>query len=287
MFWCRAFIHFALLFVVLLGYVNFQSSSWHQRAEQRRSTPPGYALPAAFSRILALGYHGILSDYNFLCVATFYGDRYLNRTSLDDEDWDYFASRLEVVTELDPYFLDPYVLGEGLLAWEAKRFGQVNDLLIKGMRYRSWDWQLPYYLGFNSFYFLKDYASGSFYLMRAAEKKGSPAFLKTLAARLAYYGGKSETALVFLEQMLLQTENETLRRHMSKRLLALQCAVEIEEALQRYRFDHKVDPGQLVELVSSGYLSELPDDPYGGVWKILKNGRIYTTSGFVEKNKNK
>jgi hypothetical protein len=198
------------------------------------------------------------------------------------EDWDFFAYSLDVVTDLDPYFLDPYVLGEGLLTWDAQRFDTANALLRKGMEYRYWDWQLPYYVGFNHFYFLKDYATGSKYLMQAAEIPGSPAFLKTLAARLAYYGGKSQTALIFLQQMLAQSSSETLKQRMQKRLLALERAVQIEESLQQYRSDLGSGPPELNELVEMGYLQELPPDPYGGEWRILRNGRVYSTSKFVD-----
>lgn len=248
----------------------------------RRSAPPGYTMPAAFSRVLAVGYQGLLSDYEFLRAITFYGDRSVNEERMSAEDWDFFAYSLDVVTDLDPYFLDPYVLGEGLLTWDAQRFDTANALLRKGMKYRNWDWQLPYYVGFNHFYFLKDYAAGSKYLMQAAEMPGSPAFLKTLAARLAYYGGKSKTALLFLQQMMAQSNSETLKQRMQKRLLALERAVKIEEALQGYRNATGSDPDNLDTLVQRGYLQEIPQDPYGGEWGILRNGRIYSTSKFVD-----
>lgn len=280
--WRRAGVNGLMLLVVLPLYLLVHDISWKQRAEVRRTAPPSYTLPAAFSRVLAMGYQGLLSDYEFLRATTFYGDRSVKQQQMSADDWDFFAYSLDVVTDLDPYFLDPYVLGEGLLTWDTQRYAEANALLRKGMEYRTWDWQLPYYVGFNHFYFLGDSATGSDYLMQAAEIPDSPVFLATLAARLAYYGGKSQTALVFLQQMLAETNSEALRQRMGKRLLALQGAVQIEEALQRYRKANAADLQVLSDLVRSGYLEELPQDPYGGQWVILKNGRVYSTSKFVE-----
>lgn len=280
--WRRVGLNALMLLVVMPLYLGLSSASWKQRAQVRSTAPPGYTMPAAFSRVLAVGYQGLLSDYEFLRAATFYGDRSVKRQQMSAEDWDFFAYSLDVVTDLDPYFLDPYILGEGLLTWDTRRYAAANALLLKGMQYRTWDWQLPYYVGFNYFYFLGDSATGSTYLMQAAEIPGSPAYLKTLAARLAYYGGKSQTALLFLQQMLAETHSEALKRHMGKRLLALQGAVQIEDALQQYRNTNGADPHELSELVRSGYLEELPQDPYGGQWTLLQNGRVYSTSKFVD-----
>ncbi|MDX9709736.1 MAG: hypothetical protein RBT64_09290 [Trichloromonas sp.] len=273
----------ALLAALLVPtYLWLHEMSWQQRSEVRLAQPPGYTLPSAFGRVLALGFQGLLSDFQFLRTMTFFGDRSVNQQEMSAEDWDYFAHSLEAVTDLDPYFLDPYILGEGLLTWNAQRFEQANTLLEKGIRHRTWDYVLPYYVGFNHFYFLKDYATGSRYIMQAAEIPGSPAYLKTLGARLAYYGGQSQTALLFLKQMLAETHSESLKQTMAQRLLALERAVEIETALAKFRQEQGRDVTALTELADFGYLNALPEDPYGGQWRIMENGRVYSTSKFVE-----
>lgn len=285
MFWRKVLISSALALFLVPMYLSLHQTSWRQRAEVRRHQPPGYTLPSAFSRVLAFGYQGLLSDFEFLQAMTFFGGRSVEGQSMTDADWDFFTRSLDVVTDLDPYFLDPYVLGEGLLVWDAQRFEQANALLEKGIRHRTWDWQLPFYVGFNHFYFLRDYATGGRYVMQAAELPGSPAYLKKLGARLAYYGGQSKTALLFLKQMIAETRSETLKQSMAKRLLALEKAVEIETALEKFRAEQGKDVSDLNELVATGYLPVLPEDPYGGEWGILKNGRVFSSSKFVEPKK--
>jgi len=272
-----------VLFVAALGiYLPLSQGMWASRALVRAETPAGYLIPSKFSRILALGNQGLLSDYLFLKVATFIGGKGYAGKSLDEADWHFVAKGLDVVTDLDPYFVDPYILGEGLLAWDAGQPQLANQLLIKGTRYRTDDWRLPFFIGFNYFYFLKDYESASTYIMTAAQLPGSDAYLKTLGARLAYYGGKSKTALLFLQQMLAETNDPLLTQRLSKRLTVLERAVLIEEAVEKFKAQKGRVPEPLSELITAGYLAELPLDPYGGKWGLAQNGRVFSTSRFAE-----
>ena len=75
---------------------------------------------------------------------------------------------------------------------------ETNELLEKGTRYRDWDWNLPFYAGFNNFFFLHDNAKASELLATAAQRPGPSEQLLSLAARLAYTEKKTENAIMFL-----------------------------------------------------------------------------------------
>lgn len=268
------------LLVAALGlYFPLSRGMWDSRAKSRAETPAGYLIPSKFSRILALGHQGLLSDFLFLKTSTFIGGK---STKIGEADWQFVFRSLDVVTDLDPYFVDPYMLGEGLLAWDAGQPKLANQLLIKGTKYRTNDWRLPFFIGFNDFYFLKDYETASGYIMTAAQLPGSDSYLKTLGARLAYYGGKSKTALLFLQQMLTENDDPLLKKRLSLRLTALERAVVIEEAVEKFKAQQGRVPNPLSELVTAGYLAELPVDPYGGQWGLVENGRVFSSSRFAE-----
>lgn len=274
-----------LVLVILLmvaGYGLLHSQVWDIRTRVISETPAGYVIPSRYSRILALGNQGLLSDFLFLKASTFFGGRAGNDKTLSRVDWQYFIDSLEAVTDLDPYFVDPYFLAEGLLAWDAGLPEEANKLLEKGTKYRTSDWRLPFFIGFNHFYFLGNYGKAADYIMTASRLPGSPDYFPTLAARLAYYGGKSKTALLFLRQMLEESSNPVLKSRMEKRLLALERAVAIEETLDRFKVKEGRMPASLDELVSRGYVEMLPEDPYGGKWGVLDNGRVFSTSRFAE-----
>lgn len=270
-----------ILFSVLVSYALISQSVWVQREQVRTNIPAGYIIPSKFSRILSVGHQGLLSDFLFLKTAAFIGGRSNEQQPMSDSDWTYVVRSLDVVTDLDPYFVDPYMLAEGLLAWDAQMPREANKLLSKGAKFRHWDWRLPFFIGFNNFYFLKDYDTAAGSIMQASQLPGSPAYLVTLGARLAYYGGKSKTALLFLNEMLAETDDALLKKRLQIRLLALERAVVIEEALDRYKYREGHAPETLTDLVVAGYLSELPTDPYGGQWFIAKNGRVFSTSKFA------
>jgi tetratricopeptide (TPR) repeat protein len=277
----RRYLAFLATGLILSFYIVISLATWENRALVRQETRADFVLPSQFSRILAFGYKGLLSDYQFLKLTTFLGERFLEREPMTEEDWRYFKSGVESVTDLDPYFLDPYFLAEGFLTWEAGQFKEANRLLEKGVQHRVWDWRLPYFVGFNYFYFLQDYEKGAEYVMQASRVPGAPEYLPTLGARLAYYGGKTETGILFLKGMLANSASPTVRKTLQLRLLALERAAHIEEVVQKFEKEHGRLP-QSNELVSMGYLEELPTDPYGGQWVIMKNGRVFSTSRFAE-----
>jgi hypothetical protein len=277
----RRYVPIVILVVALAVYGLLFPGVWDSRELVRSNTPAGYIIPSKFSRILALGNQGLLSDFLFLKIATFVGGRSSSGSPLNEEDWQYVIRSLEVVTDLDPYFVDPYMLAEGLLAWDAGKPEAANQILMKGMKYRTSDWRLPFFVGFNNFYFLKNFEAASGFIMTASQLPGSPAYLATLGARLAYYGGKSKTALLFLQQMLADTDDVLLKKRLQMRLQALERAVLIEDALEQFKNQKKRLPKELSELVTTGYLITLPLDPYGGKWGILKNGRVFSTSKFA------
>ena len=219
---CSRTLLLLLTGLFLLAYLFFSAGAWEWRARVRQEPRTDFVLPSQFSRILAFGYKGVLSDFEFLKITTFLGEHFLHKTELSEEDWHYFKNSVEVVTDLDPYFLDPYFLAEGLMTWDAGEIKEANRLLEKGVSHRTWDWRLPYFVGFNNFYFLHDYDQGAKYVMAASRIPGAPNYLPTLAARLAYYAEKPETAILFLREMIAESQDPQLLKSLKTRLLALE-----------------------------------------------------------------
>jgi hypothetical protein len=186
------------------------------------------------------------------------------------------------MSSLDGRFLDPYVFAEMMLAWQGQMFDEANFLLSKGRKYRQFDWRLPYYIGFNHFFFLKDYETGADYIMQAANIDGSPSALPNLAARLAFYGARSKTALLFLRQLITENKQVRLNPELKKRLSALQAAATIEDAALAFVSQNNRRPEKIDELITAGFLVTIPEEPYGGQWRLHPDGRVDSTSNFLE-----
>ena len=98
-----------ILLVAIIVYGFLFPGVWESREQVRTNTPAGYTIPSKFSRILALGNQGLLSDFLFLKIATFIGGRSMPGELLNEEDWQFVTQSLDVVTDLDPFFVDPYI----------------------------------------------------------------------------------------------------------------------------------------------------------------------------------
>ncbi len=187
---------------------------------------------------------------------------------------------LHGAVQLDPYNLDAYYFAQGFLPWEARQFQVANDLLDYGMKYRTWDWYLPYFAGFNSAYFLKDYAKAAQYYERAAELSGHPLF-KSLTGRYLQESGGTGLAIAYLTAMERGEKNETLKKSYRVRIAAFKEVLRIEQARDRYRGLEGSAPASVEQLLQVGLLSPPPVDPYGGRFYLEPDGRVNSTSKFA------
>ncbi|MBF0644689.1 hypothetical protein HTZ97_05425 [Desulfuromonas acetoxidans] len=242
-------------------------------------------IPSSVLVATSLEYKGVVADMMFLNASNFIGRNLMERRSPQPEEWQTFYLMLDRMSALDGRFLDTYVFAEMMLAWQARMYDEANSLLAKARRYRPDDWRMPYYIGFNHFYFQKQYALGADYVMQAANISGSPSYLPNLAARLAFYGSRSKTALLFIKELIAQNKQIELNPELEKRLAAFEAAASIEDAAVGFinRFDRR--PVNISELVKTGFLSAVPLDPYGGEWRLYIDGHVDSTSNFIEREK--
>ena len=192
---------------------------------------------------------------------------------------------LEKAVKLDPYNSDAYYFLQAEFTWGLNRARDVNKILAYGMKYRTWDYWLPFYAGFNAAYFLKDYKAAAAYMERAAEISGS-SFYTNLASRYFHQAGRNDLAVVFLREMVKKARTDTLRRTYAKRLAALEAVRAIEDARDRFQRKKGHLPTSVEQLLHSGFLKRLPSDPYGGRFYLGPGAEVKSTSNFSETPKN-
>jgi tetratricopeptide (TPR) repeat protein len=186
---------------------------------------------------------------------------------------------LQAAVELDPYNMDAYHFAEAAFTWELGRIAEVNELLERGARYRTWDASIPFYLGFNHAYFLKDYPKAARYMQQAAEISGNPLYAN-LAARYFYESEQAALGMTFLDAMIAQTRDRGVRQTFLMRREALLAVTQIETGLELFQARSGRPARSLNELVRSGSLKQVPSDPYGGEFYLDEMGRVRSTSKF-------
>ncbi len=193
---------------------------------------------------------------------------------------------LQTASELDPYNMDVYYFAQAAFTWELGRVVEVNRLLERGMRYRTNDFWLPFYLGFNNAFFLKDYQKAASYYQKAAEISGQPLYAK-LAARYFYESEQTALGLAFLDTMIQVAKEPAIRKTYEMRRGALEASMTIETAVRAFSDRFGQTPLHLDELVEAGLLVSLPADPYGGEFYFDEAGKVRTTSKFADSNRQK
>jgi tetratricopeptide (TPR) repeat protein len=182
--------------------------------------------------------------------------------------------------KIDPYNTDAYYFAQAVLVWDVQQVETANELLKYGMRYRVWDYYLPYFAGFNYAFFLKDYANAAIYYKRAGELLGTDLPMN-LAGRYMYESGRTDMAIAYLTEMIRGAGNEAVKNSLQTRLKAFQSVRTIEQAKEIFHQAFHRDPASVEELIQKGYLKEPPVDPYGGKYYIDKQGMVRSTSKFA------
>lgn len=269
------------LIVSIVLYVFIQKDLAEKRETFLQQRYMDYTLPSKVSGIVAMEFKGIVSDFLFLKMSTFLGEKFMKREVLEGQHADYIYNSADVITDLDPWFWDVYLFSNTLLTWDFNQIDRANTLLLKAREYRTNDFKVPYHVGFNYFYFLKDNLNGAKYMMEAAKLPDSPSYLPSLAARLFMYQNEYMPAILFLEDILKKTRNPILAKQIETRLKTLVLLDDLEKTVQEFKKTYGSFPLKITDLVQKGLIKAIPEDPYGGKFIILKNGRVYTTSKMV------
>ncbi len=244
----------------------------------------GY-IPTGKIMKMALGeFRWLLGEYYTFKAITYYGDIKPKAMSGKEVEIEYYNlyKIIEASIILNPYHEDAYYFAQAAFTWDIRRIREVNALLSYAFRYRSWDFKIPFFLGFNYSYFLKEYEKAAMYYKRAAEISKNP-FFAGLASKYFYESGHTELGIIFLKYMINGIKKESIKKIYQKRLKALQGIYHIEKAIKEYKKRFHCVPSNINELIRKGILKEIPEDPYGGTFYIDRHGKVRTTSKLRER----
>ena len=240
------------------------------RAQELAYLPKGEHL-----RVAVLGYRQLAADLIWLKAVQHFGEAKARRSQFV---WAYHAA--DVVTDLDPKFTMAYLAtGTALGVWG----GMVDEsiaILEKGMKQNPDEWRFPFYIGYDYFYELCDSAHAAPYIRLASTLPGSPAYLPRLAARMTVEGGDVDLALEFLRRVDEQTRDPRTHEVLAfkmKEVMAERDIRILERAVQEYHARHRRLPVSLAELIKTGMLPALPEEPLGGEYVLNGDGSITAT----------
>ncbi|OGU08495.1 MAG: hypothetical protein A2X82_14905 [Geobacteraceae bacterium GWC2_55_20] len=243
----------------------------------------GYLPSTSFLRYASADHKELVGASLVMKVIMYFGgiaEKQQANVIVQPPDYRGMSGILHGAVKLDPYNMDAYYFAQSFLTWEVKQYKIANDLLDYGMKYRSWDWMLPFFAGFNSSYFMRDYPAAATYYKRAGELSGSD-LSKLLAGRYMQEAGQTELAIAYLTTMEKGERNQSVRRNYQLRLSAFKEVRKIEMARDRFKEAKGYLPTTVEQLSQGGFLSTVPLDPYGGQFYLEADGKVATTSKFA------
>jgi len=196
---------------------------------------------------------------------------------MTSDDYARLSDLLSTVIRFDPRFVVPYLLGGIVLGDSPDHAGVALDLLARGEERFPSEWRLPFYAGYVQYFSLGSPEQGGIALLRAARIPGSPEYFPLLASRMLSEGHRPATALAFLQGM---TERETDPRRKAfleeriRRVIVERDLQSMEMAIAEYTSRVGTPPGKLADLVQSGILPRIPEEPYGGRYLLTPDGNI-------------
>jgi hypothetical protein len=231
-----------------------------------RNDEPIYLPRAEFLRPMSLGWQNVLADVLWFRTISYFGEHFRS-----DRTYPWLAQMCDLVTDLDPRAEHVYRFAGFVLPWEANQADAGIRLLEKGARQFPNSWVLEYFVGFHYYFFKNDYPNALEHLRRAVQLPGVhpsvPALIAVLSAE--HYG--PQTTMAFLAELEHDVDSQELRDVVRENLQEARLADDLQHldaAVDAYRTATGHAPLTIEALVDAGVISEVPADPFGGIYVV-------------------
>ena len=256
-----------LIAVALISGLAFTGLKLHLD-DITRERIPGSAikyLPAGeYLKYATMGYSTLAADLVYLWAIQYYS------TPEITDRFDHLDHIFDIITDLDPLYLDAYEVGAIIAVYEAQDMDVALKILDKAIENNPDEWLFPFEAGHYAQWLLKDYRIAQKYYGIAMEIPGAPPQTKRLYANATFEIMDYETAWKTWSEVYNQAQDERTRKIAFNHLYRTRSAMDIENlegALEQYRSRYGHFPRELTSLVQSGFLTAIPLDLDGKAYK--------------------
>lgn len=237
--------------------------------------PNGRAL-----RVASLGHGPLLADLIYLWAIQYYS----NYERSHRHRWVEHVFR-DVITELDPHYVDPYWLGALILIVEGGDLEAGLALLDKGFENNPERWIFPYFAGWEAARAGRYELAATYFDRAASVRDAPPIVLRARAGMFVRAGDYDEAIRHWLAVLDDPRSDETSRRVARRQIRDLRVRADVarlEAALERFESETGRLPRRLTELVARGYLDRVPTDPDDEPYEFdPRTGRVSSAGGRV------
>jgi len=225
------------------------------------ASPMLYLPSGRYLKIVSLGFDAVVADAIYLWAIQYYGNY-----SIQDR-YNYLEHIFrDVVTELDPHYLDAYLTGSLIMSSEARQPEMALRLLDKGIERNPGAWILAFDAGFLCYQGLKDYPRAATYFEKAVQAPDVHPQVRRFYAEMYRRAGDPRASLREWSGIYSTAGDDYVRTVAWNHVHDLKVQVDLEDlnvAIGAFRGRFARTPLRLQDLVRAGLLAELPLDPEG------------------------
>ncbi len=251
------------LFIVMLGGCFFLSVKLASRKAYIHTEPSVLYIPKGkYMKIMSLSYDNLVADLLYLWTIQYTGQKGI------DKNYNQIKHIYEVITDLDPAFLDAYYIGAMIMVLDAGNVEDSLELLDKGIKKNPDEYMLAVEAAFYC-YNNKKYLKAAEYFEKAIKMDDSEdksSFPRRMYAAMFEKAEKNEKALKYWKEVHRNAAEDRIKRISGKHIFNIKTKIDIKKiksALSEYKKDRGEYPKTLKRLVEAGYLNKLPVDPRG------------------------
>jgi len=222
-----------VLWIMVIGYwfhyVNTLNYMKEKQIQSLYVNHPEMLPTSEAAEASSFGFRNVIADLYWLQAI-----QYIGSNAIDGEYKKYLWAMMQIITDLNPYFESPYVIGElllpsndgvgwkfsesknqdNILQWEAlglkgvKNFCDSDkiDLIFKEndlekiqndpqFKNPCKSYKIPYYLAYIYYFYMQDGTTSSQYYKVVAAQEDAPSWAKVLAAIMQWKGWEREKSI--------------------------------------------------------------------------------------------
>jgi tetratricopeptide (TPR) repeat protein len=237
-----------------------------------------YLPNGAYLKLASLGQAAVLADLIYLWAIQYY-------SNYERQDRFQYVDHVfgNVITELDPQYVDAYWIGALILTIEAHDLEAGVALLDRGLENNPQNWVLRVVAGWEC------HAAGQFeraagYFCEAAAQPTAPAAAGRLCAGMHRLAGDERQALAIWLSIFEDPASDATTLAIAERQLRdLRVLIDIKQlttTIEGFRNRNARYPESLDELQRRGYIDEVPLDPDGNPYAYdARTGEVSSAAG--------
>ncbi len=166
--------------MALLPIIQLSHFALNQQLEekQKNQNEKSAFIPSPYAiRLVSLGFDQLLADCYWLAFISYVGDT----TGRKNDRYAVADQYLDLITGLDPHFVNAYWFAAFTVGSEQKRPQKAAELIDRGIAANQDNWYLPFIAGINQYLYAKNELTAAKYYRQAARYPDAPPWLSRQA----------------------------------------------------------------------------------------------------------